>query len=66
MVSQLELKGLCRKFEHLSRANPEWEAKRLLQAFLAHYWIELRHHGNPELLLDMVIAEVAKRNAGRS
>jgi len=61
MVSELELKKLCRKFELLSRAHPELEPKRLIATFVAQHWSELREHRNPGLLIDTVVAEIATR-----
>ena len=63
MVSELELNRLCRKFELLSRAHPDLEPKRLIATFVAQHWSELREHRNPGLIIDTVIAEIAKRSA---
>ena len=65
MVSAREMERFCRKFAILSQANPGWDARRLVQAFLVDHWIEIRHHESPEVLVENVFAEFLRRKNER-
>jgi hypothetical protein len=60
VVSAREMDRFCRKFYILAQANPGWASNRLLQAFLIDYWIEIRHHESPEILVESVFAEFGR------